>query len=135
LRVAQQCATQAWDKGLVVQLASERAMARNLRRWLWKAGVRRPELHVATPTRKAITWHDLRATGATWMAIRNDAPLSIKRVLGHRTFATTEIYIREADAIREGFGEVFPTLPAALLDPFGSFAKVLPVAKPRRQSG
>ncbi len=45
----------AKGKGLVVQLASERAMARNLRRWLWKAGVRRPELHKATPTRKAIT--------------------------------------------------------------------------------
>ena len=64
------------------------------------------------------------------MAVRGDQPLAIKRVLGHRTFATTEIYIREADAIREGFGEVFPTLPPALLDPFGSFAKVRPVAKP-----
>jgi hypothetical protein len=31
--------------GTVVALSSERAMARNLRRWLWKAGVRRPELH------------------------------------------------------------------------------------------
>ncbi|MBV9945652.1 MAG: hypothetical protein JOZ69_02265 [Myxococcales bacterium] len=28
--------------GLVIELPSERAMARNLRRWLWKAGVRRP---------------------------------------------------------------------------------------------
>ena len=25
---------------------------------------------------------------------------------------TTELYIREAEAIREGFGEVFPALPA-----------------------
>ena len=119
----------AKGKGLVAHLASERAMARNLRRWLWKAGVRRPELHEATPTRKQITWHDLRATGATWMAVRGDQPLAIKRVLGHRTFATTEIYIREADAIREGFGDVFPALPAALVDPFGSFARIKAVAK------
>jgi hypothetical protein len=48
-----------------------------------------------------------------------DAPLTIKRVLGHTTFATTEIYIREADAIREGFGDVFPTLPACLLGAAG----------------
>src|ERR1019366_5598840 len=27
---------------------------------------------------------------------------------GTRTFSTTEIYIREAEAVREGFGEVFP---------------------------
>jgi site-specific recombinase XerC len=119
----------AKSKGLVMHLASERAMARNLRRWLWKANVRRPELHKATPTRKALTWHDLRATGATWMAVRGDQPLAIKRVLGHRTFATTEIYIREADAIREAFGEVFPTLPAAVVDPFGTFARLMPVAK------
>jgi len=63
------------------------------------------------------------------MAVRGDQPLAIKRVLGHRTFATTEIYIREADAIREGFGEVFPALPAAVVDPFGTFARVMPVAK------
>jgi hypothetical protein len=40
---------------------------------------------------------------------------AIKRVLGHRRFETTEIYIRQADAVRGGFGEVFPPLPACLL--------------------
>jgi integrase len=101
--------------GPMVQLSSERAMARNLRRWLWKAGVQRPELHQGSPTRKVLTWHDLRATGATWMAVRGDDPLKIKQRCGHTTFSTTEIYIREAEAVREGFGDVFPALPAALL--------------------
>src|SRR4029077_7852999 len=32
-------------EGLVIKLPSERAMARNFRRWLWKAGVRRAALH------------------------------------------------------------------------------------------
>jgi hypothetical protein len=32
----------------------------------------------------------------------------------HRTFSTTQGYIREAEAIRDGFGEVLPTLPASL---------------------
>jgi integrase len=102
-------------EGPVVMLASERAMARNLRRWLWKAGVRRPELHEGSPTRKPLTWHDLRATGITWMAVRGDDPLKIKQRAGHTTFSTTEIYIREAEAVREGFGDVFPALPAELL--------------------
>jgi hypothetical protein len=96
----------------VVSLPSERTMARNLRRWLWKAGVRGPELHDGSPTRKSLTWHDLRATGATWMAVRGDDPLKIRQRCGHTTFSTTEIYIWEAD--REGFGEVFPALPQVL---------------------
>lgn len=111
-------------EGPVVMLASERAMARNLRRWLWKAGVRRPELHTGSPTRKPLTWHDLRATGITWMAVRGDDPLKIKQRAGHSTFSTTEIYIREAEAVREGFGDVFPPLPGCLVDPSGGSASV-----------
>ncbi len=102
-------------QGLVVQLPSERAMARNLRRWLWKAGVRRAALHTGSDTSKPLCWHDLRATGATWMAVRGDDPLRIKQRCGHTTFATTEIYIREAESVREGFGDVFPALPGCLL--------------------
>jgi hypothetical protein len=115
---------QKGGEGPVVQLASERAMARNLRRWLGKAGVRRPELHEGSPPRKPLTWHDLRATGITWMAVRGDDPLKIRQRAGHSTLSTTEIYIREAEAVREGFGEVFPALPGCLLDPFGSSATV-----------
>ncbi len=57
---------------LVVKLPSERAMARNLRRRLVKAGVTRAALHDGSDTSQNITWHDLRATGATWMAVRGD---------------------------------------------------------------
>jgi integrase len=90
-------------------------MADRLRRWLKRAGVTRPELHNATATSKAITWHDLRATGITWMAVRGDAPLTIKQRAGHSAFSTTEVYIRTAEAIRAGFGVAFPPLPACLL--------------------
>jgi integrase len=117
--------SESHEKGLVIALPSERAMARNLRRWLWKANVRRPELHKGSPTRKQLTWHDLRATGATWMAVRGDDPLKIKQRCGHQTFSTTEIYIREAEAVREGFGEVFPALPAALQGPTGNSGRIL----------
>jgi integrase len=102
-------------EGLVCSLPSMRDMARGLRRWLAHANVKRAELHESTPTRKAMTFHDLRATGITWMAIRGDDPLRIQQRAGHEDFATTQGYIREAESIREGFGEVFPPLPAALL--------------------
>jgi len=102
-------------QGLVIQLMRERSMAERLRKWLLRAGVTRPELHEGSPTRKPMTWHDLRATGITWMAVRGDDPLKIKQRAGHSTFSTTEGYIREAEAIRDGFGEPFPSLPRCLL--------------------
>jgi integrase len=88
---------EAGHKGPVVHLRGDH-MARLLRRWLHTAGVRRPELHHGSPTRKPLTWHDLRATGATWMAVRGDDPLKSKQRCGHATFSTTELYIREAEA-------------------------------------
>jgi hypothetical protein len=110
--------------------APQRNMARKLRRYLKIAGVTRPELHEGSPTRKQLTWHDLRATGITWMAIRGDDPLKIKQRAGHTTFSTTERYIRQAEAVREGFGEVFPELPECL----GVAARVSVSAPPVSQN-
>jgi len=92
-------------------------LSRTFRRWLKVAGVERHELHVTTAASRAITWHDLRASAATWMAVRGDKPLAIRQRCGHAAFATTEIYIREAEVLVDGFGEVFPALPAALVGP------------------
>ena len=99
----------------LAELPSDQNLARALRYWLGRAGVDRRELHETTATTKAITWHDLRATGLTWMAVRGDEPLKIMQRAGHTTFQTTQIYIRTAEAIRDGFGEVFPPLPACLV--------------------
>ena len=101
----------------VLAMPSERALARAFRRWLLRAGVTRSELHHGSRTRKAIGFHDLRATGITWMAVRGDDALKIQQRAGHTDFDTTQIYIREAEAVRAGFGEVFPELPGALLGP------------------
>lgn len=90
-------------------------MARGLRRYLKRAGVNRHELHHRTPTTRPIRFHDLRATGITWMAVRGDDPLKIQHRAGHTDFTTTQRYIRLAEALREGFGGVFPVLPAELL--------------------
>ena len=47
--------------------------------------------------------------------MRGDDPLKIKQRCGHATFSTTELYIREAEAVRDRFGAVFPPLPEALV--------------------
>jgi hypothetical protein len=67
-------------------------------------------------TRKALAWHDLRATRIAWMAIRGDDPLHIQHRAGHTCFfATTQGYIRQAEAVRAWFGDVFPPLDALLV--------------------
>jgi integrase len=106
---------EAGEVGPVVPMPSERDMSRGLRRWLRKAGVTRPELFTSSATSKPITFHDLRATGITWCAIRGDEPFKIMHCAGHRRLETTQLYVREAVNLRAGFGQVFPTLPDALL--------------------
>ena len=95
----------------VVELTSERDLARGLKRWLRKADIKRAELYATDATRQALRFHDLRATGITWMAVRGDAPQVIQSRAGHTDYTTTLGYIREAETLAAGFGEVFPALP------------------------
>jgi len=99
----------------VIDLPSERDMSRGLRRWLKRAGVNRPGLTASGPSVRPIRFHDMRATGLTWMAVRGDEPLRIQSRAGHTSFSTTQGYIREADVLRDGFGLPFPALPATVL--------------------
>lgn len=66
---------------------------RKLRMYLTRAGVNRADLFITDATRKAMTFHDLRATGITWCAVRGDEPLKIMQRAGHADFATTQIYL------------------------------------------
>lgn len=90
-------------------------LSRLLRHHLAIAGVDRQELFANDPTRKWMTFHDLRATGITWMAVRGDDPLKIKQRAGHVHLSTTERYIRVAEELCPGFGDVFPRLPRSIL--------------------
>jgi len=99
----------------VIALPSREDGAAMLRRHLRLAGVTRAELFTDDETRIPLTFHDLRATGITWRAVRGDDPLKIQRDAGHRDLATTQRYIREASVYGDGFGAVFPELPASLL--------------------
>lgn len=90
-------------------------LSKALRVYLAAAGVARDELFINDATRKWITFHDLRATGITWMAVRGDDPLKIKQRAGHASLSTTEGYIRLAEELGSGFGVVFPPLPTSIL--------------------
>jgi integrase len=107
--------------------STDRKLSRQLRRCLWIAGVTRADLHTENdPTRKAMTFHDLRATGLTWCAARGDQPMKIEQRAGHRSFSTTEGYIREAENLRDAdFGTPFPALPVGLVGTAAGFGQVL----------
>lgn len=92
-------------------------LSERLRQYLPWAGVTRPELYADDETRARLTFHDLRATGITWRAVRGDDALKIQRAVGHRSLATTQRYIREAEVIGRQIGEPFPALPSAVLHP------------------
>jgi integrase len=112
------------EQASVFWLPDDEDRAIMLRQHLDRANVKRAELFTSDATRKHITFHDLRATGITWCAVRGDDPLRIKQRCGHKGFATTEIYIREAENLAEGFGEPFPELPRDLTGGFGGFGSV-----------
>lgn len=101
----------ASDDAQVVWMPDAEDRAVLLRQHLGAAGVTRAALFADDAHRKHITFHDLRATGITWAAARGDDPLRIKQRAGHRSFGTTEGYIREAENLIDGFGEPFPRLP------------------------
>jgi hypothetical protein len=108
--------TETAGRGRVIpHMPSRELGASTLRAGLRLAQVTRAELFANDATRKNITFHDLRATGITWCAIRGDDPLKIQRRAGHTDFATTQEYIREAENVRAGFGTVFAPLPPGVL--------------------
>jgi len=100
----------------IFKMPSVGVLSSKLKHYLAQAGVQRSELFTSDATRKAITFHDLRATGITWCAVRGDDPLKIMQRAGHASFETTRGYIREAENLRSSFGSVFPALPKSLLE-------------------
>jgi hypothetical protein len=91
--------------------------------------VKRSELLTSNAHRHRLTFHDLRATGITWAAVRGDNPMQIKQRAGHKGFATTEVHIREAENLAVGFSETFPPLPPELI---GAPSEGLSIARESR---
>ncbi|WP_437603965.1 site-specific integrase [Sorangium sp. So ce590] len=105
----------AFELGGVRRVAVADAAVEQVRPDASPAALGRAELFANDATRKQLTFHDLRATGITWMALRGDEPIKIMRRAGHEDIATTMGYVREAENLMHPVGEPFPPLPAALL--------------------
>jgi integrase len=89
-------------KGTLLSLPASGQLSVKLKVYLRRVGIERADLFTSDETRKAITFHDLRATGITWCAVRGDDALKIKQRAGHASFSTTEGYIREAENSERG---------------------------------
>ena len=112
------------------RMPSVGVLSSKLKIYLRRAGIERADLFTTDATRKAITFHDLLATGITWMAARGDDPLRIMQRAGHTDFETTKGYLREAENLSQGFGETFPPLSPAIVRSVG-LATVRLGAKPK----
>jgi len=107
-------------KGRVVAMPPQSQLARVFRRHLevalTQAGIDAGDLFAADATRLRIDFRRAtRDSGITWRAVRDDSPAKIMHAAGHKNIATTMRYVVEADGLREGFGEPFPTLPQELI--------------------
>lgn len=108
---------EAGGRGRLVKFPPVEDLCEYLRKYLGQVidqGGARRELLANDRTRKHLTFHDLRATGITWMAVRGDDALRIQHRAGHKDLSTTQGYIREAENAGQGFGTPFPPLPPAL---------------------
>jgi hypothetical protein len=82
--------------GLVIEPARSRRLGceskrtRLRRRWLLKAKVDRTQLHNGTSVSKQLHWHDVRATGLTWLAVERRSTTEIRDVTGHTQTSMTD---------------------------------------------
>jgi hypothetical protein len=95
-----------------------RDCARSLRDDLAAAGVGGSDLFVeGDPLQQHLTFHHLRDTGLTWMAVRGDDPVRIQWRAGDAQLSMTEEYIAAGRNVGAGFGRPFPPPPLNLIDP------------------
>jgi len=107
---------EAGGKGRVVaSMPPDEDWAETFRRHLLRAGITRPELFADTTTHKQVRLYDLRATGITWRALRQDYGPEIQQAAGHEKYDTTDGYIRTARLFIGRVGGPFPTLPGESL--------------------
>ena len=105
------------DDWVIASMPPAEDWAEKLRDHLKRAGVERSSLFEDSPTVKHITFYDCRASGITWRTLRGDDARVIQRAAGHRKYATTEGYVREASVFRGRVGDPFPSLPRSIVTP------------------
>jgi integrase len=103
---------------LVTWLPAFDEQATLMRAFMQRADIKRVALFDdQSKTTMPLRFHDLRASAITWWAVRGDEPIHVMQRAGHTSFATTQLYLGEAQSLKVGFGEPFPALPPGLLRP------------------
>jgi hypothetical protein len=120
---------------VVASMPRMRDLAEGLRNFLQLAGVTRAELlrHRRIRTRKALTLARPARDGlhVDGHPRRRPAPHPApRRTLGVQR--TTQGYIRQAEAVREGFGDVFPPLPSCSTQPLNERPTRGPIWTPQQ---
>lgn len=105
----------AGGRGRVLEMPRHQGKGHELRQALKRAGCKRADLHASDGSRRPLTFHDLRATGITWQAMRGDSPALISERVGHLHLSTTERYMRRGRLLVAARERVFPALPKCLL--------------------
>ncbi len=91
-------------------------MAKRLRKYLGWAGCTRSALFADDATRRHMTWHDLRHTGACWRLMRGDTAKQVQRAGGWKKADMLDTYANEVETFEsvETFGTPFPEVGPAV---------------------
>jgi integrase len=103
------------NAGRLVRVPPIEDCAELLRKDLWTVGVRAARLHTADAARTMMTFHCLRDTGLTHMAVRGDSPAVVQWRAGHTDYKMTQGYVTRGGVEARRIGAPLPPLPASIL--------------------
>jgi integrase len=93
-------------------------LADTLRKHLKRAGVTRRALHTGSATSKRLTFHDLRASGTSWLPMLPTwTQFDVRDYAGHSEVSTTDLYVRRGRKARDVVSTPFAPLWASATAP------------------
>lgn len=101
----------------IVAATPEKSRAGIFREFLRHAKVGSPAFFVETSTHLMIDFRSIRDSGITWRFLAGERAEVVQREAGHEHISTTLGYAKEVQDRRGRYGQPFPTLPQALLEP------------------
>ena len=108
---------EAGGSGLLLKLPPIEDLADTLRQHIKRAGITRPELYDSTDQSLPLWFHDLRATGISWLAMLPEwTSFDIRDFAGHSELKTTDRYVRRGRKARDVTDAPFGPIPRDLIE-------------------
>jgi len=122
LPLLQQLLIEVGGRGRLLALPPFEDLAANLRDHIARAGIIRRELTDSSKTSVRLRFHDLRATGISYLAMLPEMTgFDIRDYAGHTELSTTDKYVRRGRKARDSVAAPFGPIPPSLLDvPIGN---------------